>query len=176
MHPRGAENVPPELEPRELYKPKNLLSFGEHGRIRAGYFDRYRGRTALLSGGRPRPHGRDGGLLPAQDRKSRDQRCRTLRSPCPGEAPHARQNPDRDRQGGRTLTGRPERPIASLSLEYIWEALKFQTSLPGARKAKAEQKRRVEEDPAEKQRLADLEDWERRQHEELMAKYGGEDG
>ena len=44
-----------------------------------------------------------------------------------------------------------------------------------ARKAKAEQKRRVEEDPAEKQRLADLEDWERRQHEELMAKYGGED-
>lgn len=67
------------------------------------------------------------------------------------------------------------RVLASLSLEYIWEALKHQTSLPGARKAKAEQKRRVEEDPAEKQRLADLEDWERRQHEELMAKYGGED-
>ena len=67
------------------------------------------------------------------------------------------------------------KPLASLSLEYIWEALKHQTSLPGARKSKAEHNRRGELHSAAPRRPADLEAWERRQHEELMAKYGGED-
>lgn len=68
-----------------------------------------------------------------------------------------------------------EKPVGSLSLEYVWESLKHQVSLPDLRKAKAGQKQKAEEDPWEKQRQADLEEWERRQAAELERKFGGGD-
>ena len=175
MHPRGAENVPPELEPRELYKPKTYspsesteesvpdtstviedepLCSPEDAPAPMGATVDY----FLLKTGRAGISAAELSAVRALEKRHTPARIQTEI----GKAVA------RYRKAGKA--------IASLSLEYIWEALKFQTSLPGARKAKAEQKRRVEEDPAEKQRLADLEDWERRQHEELMAKYGGEDG
>lgn len=61
------------------------------------------------------------------------------------------------------------RPVASLTLEYIWESLQHQRSKPELRAAQV--KRMA--DPAEKQRLDDLEEWEKEQQAELLAKYGG---
>lgn len=61
------------------------------------------------------------------------------------------------------------KPLSSLTLEYIWESLQHQRSKPEQRAAQV--KRMT--DPREKQRLEDLEEWEKQQQEELLAKYGG---
>lgn len=64
------------------------------------------------------------------------------------------------------------RPLHSLTLEYIYESLKYQTS---RRKCRSEtQEVSTSEDPCEKQRAADLKEWEAKRQEALIEKYGGE--
>lgn len=62
------------------------------------------------------------------------------------------------------------KPLTALTFGYIWESVQHQRSKPALR---AEQLRK--QDPWEKQRIADLDDWERRQQEDLKARFGGED-
>lgn len=182
LHPRGAKNVPPELEPRELYKPK---TYSPSESTEESVPD-----TQPVIEDEPQAPEEDAPLCSPEDAPAPMGATvdyfllKTGRSGISAaelsavRALEKRHTPARiQTEIGKAVARyqKAGKPLASLSLEYIWEALKHQTSLPGARKAKAEQKRRVEEDTSEKQRLADLEDWERRQHEELMAKYGGED-
>lgn len=63
-----------------------------------------------------------------------------------------------------------KRLLSTLTLEYIYESLKYQTS--GKSKSKA-RKTQVK-DPYEEQRAADLKEWEKQQQAALIEKYGGE--
>ncbi|MGI6078446.1 MAG: hypothetical protein ACOYCB_09865 [Fastidiosipilaceae bacterium] len=65
-----------------------------------------------------------------------------------------------------------KRPLHTLTLEYIYESLKYQTS--GRRGRSETQRALTSDDPYEKQRASDLKEWEASQQKALLEKYGGE--
>lgn len=65
-----------------------------------------------------------------------------------------------------------KRPLHTLTLEYIYESLKYQTS--GRRGRSETQRTLTSDDPYEKQRASDLKEWEASQQKALLEKYGGE--
>ncbi len=179
LHPRGAENVPPELEPIELYKTyspseseetspppppppaeeeKPLHASQEEPlctpedvpapmKATAEYF--------LLKTGRPGIRVGELSAIRALEKRHTPARIQTEIGKAVARYQKSGKSP------------------GDLTLEYIWDSLKHQTSLPGLRSAQAAAKKKAKEDPWEAQRLADLEEWERRQHEAHMARFGG---
>lgn len=65
-----------------------------------------------------------------------------------------------------------KRPLHTLTLEYIYESLKYQTS--GWNGKSKTQRALTPDDPYEKQRASDLKEWESRQQQALLEKYGGD--
>ena len=185
LHPRGAENVPPELEPRELDKHKTSSpseSTSELAPVDPSPVEGIEPTPEPTPEGEPLCTPED---APAPMGATVDYFLLKTGRPgiSPGELSAVRaleklHTPARiQTEIGKAVARYQQggKPLASLTLEYVWESLKHQTSLPGLRKAKAEQRRKVENDPWEKQRIADLDDWERRQQEDLKARFGGED-
>lgn len=179
LHPRGAENVPPELEPIELnrtYSPSEseetsptptpredentqepsagepLCSLDEipaSMHSTADYFLLKTGRSGITAG--------ELSAIRALEKRHTPARIQTEI----GKAIARYQN--------------SARPLAALTLEYIWESLKHQTSLPGLRSSISGSKKKAKEDPLETERRADMAALEKAMAESIARRFGGDD-
>jgi DNA-binding Lrp family transcriptional regulator len=178
LHPRGAENVPPELEPIELnrtYSPSE---------------------SEKASPPPPPPEGEAKQAPPAQAPlcTPRDVPAAMLNTAeffllktgrqgfTAGElsairALEKRHTPARiQTEIGKALARyqRSGKAARDLTMEYIWDSLKHQVSLPGLKAGRAAVKKKAEEDPWEAKRQADMAALEKAMAESIARRFGGD--
>lgn len=183
VHPRGAKNDTPELEPREpdkTYTPSECEErpSPEPTSVRPDL-------ERLASRGEPTPEEEiySPEVLAAPMRETArlllhetGRHRLTSGEVTAAKVLAARHYPARVQQELRTAVERFRRrgrPLSELTLVYLEESLRHQTSLPGARTTAARRKA-GKADPERARWDADVEEWELRQREAVAARFGGE--